>query len=105
MQLLLRDDNLYLKKTIKICQSYEQANRQADEMNGENQSSVHKESEHPNPRNRKSTNKLPYMKTTQTTPQDRGEKMCKFCGNKYVLEKELCPAWGKTCKMSWTQSF
>ncbi|XP_021367928.1 uncharacterized protein LOC110459805 [Mizuhopecten yessoensis] len=31
-QLLLRDDNLDLRKTIKICQSYEQANNQAQEM-------------------------------------------------------------------------
>lgn len=96
-QLLLRDDDLDLKKTIKICQSYEQANRQAEEMKKENQSSVHKVSEHQTPRNRKSTNKFPYKKTAQSTPQDRGEKMCKFCGNKHVWKKELCPAWGKTC--------
>lgn len=72
-QLLLRDDGLDLKKTIKICQSYEQVNNQPDEMKRENQSSVHKVSEHQNPRSRKSTNKLPHKKTTQTT-----EKMCKF---------------------------
>ena len=70
-------------------------------MNKDNQSSVHKVhyvSENQNPRNRKSINKLPNKKTTQTSSQYRGEKMCKFCGNKHVLKKELCPAWGKTCK-------
>lgn len=44
-QLLLRDDDLDLKKAIKICQSYEQANRQADEMKRENQYSEHQEAE------------------------------------------------------------
>ena len=73
-QLLLRDDGLDLKKTIKICQSYEQVNNQADEMKRENQSSVHKVSEHQNPRSRKSTNKLPHKKKTPQTT----EKMCKF---------------------------
>ena len=32
MQLLLRDDDLYLKKTIKICQSYEQATYVIDKL-------------------------------------------------------------------------
>ena len=31
-QILLRDDDLDLQKAIKICQSYEQANKQAHEM-------------------------------------------------------------------------
>lgn len=43
-QLLLRDDDLDLK-TIKICQSYELANRQSEEMKKDNQASVHKVSE------------------------------------------------------------
>ena len=93
MQLLLRNDDLDLKKTIKICQSYEQVNNQADEMNRENQSSVHKVSEHQNPRSRKSTNKLPHKKHHKLQ-----RKCANFFGNKHVYKKELCPAWGNTCK-------
>ena len=40
-QLLLRDDELDLRKAIKICQSYEQANKQIQEMKGDGDK-VHK---------------------------------------------------------------
>lgn len=41
-QLLLRDDELDLRKAIKICQSYEQANKQVQEMNEDKDKQVHK---------------------------------------------------------------
>ncbi|XP_062621337.1 uncharacterized protein K02A2.6-like [Saccostrea cucullata] len=93
-QLLLRDDDLDLKKAIKICQSYEQANRQAEEMKKENNASVHKVSE--SQTHRKTVNKVPYKKQGFKKPQDK-EKSCKFCGTKHPMKKESCPAWGKTC--------
>ena len=40
-QLVLREDNLDLPRAIKICQSYEQANRQALAMHDES-NHVHK---------------------------------------------------------------
>lgn len=52
-QLMLRDDDLDLKKTIKICQFYEQVNRQSEEMKKDNQASVHKDSESKPQTNRK----------------------------------------------------
>lgn len=41
-QLLLRNDELDLRKAIKICQSYEQANKQVQEMNEDKDKQVHK---------------------------------------------------------------
>lgn len=52
-QILLRYGDLDLKKTIKICQSYEQAYRQSEEMKKDNQASVHKDSESKPQTNRK----------------------------------------------------
>lgn len=45
VQLLLRNDGLDLKKTNKICQCLEQANRQSEEIKKDNQASVYKVSE------------------------------------------------------------
>lgn len=90
-QLLLREDNLDLGKAIKICQSYEQANIQAQEMK-ESREAV----------------KVNKVKSTQQfsrrTPAPRtknvnrdNERDCKFCGGTHVWRKKKCPAWGKTC--------
>ncbi|GFR97651.1 transposon Ty3-I Gag-Pol polyprotein, partial [Elysia marginata] len=37
-----------------------------------------------------------YSRSSGTTrPKD--PKDCHFCGSRHILQKELCPAWGKTC--------
>jgi hypothetical protein len=73
--ILLRDDDLDLKRAIRICQSYEQANRQAEEIKKENQASVHKVND--SQASRKSVNKVPRKKPVIRKPQDK-EKTCKF---------------------------
>lgn len=86
-QLLLRDDDLDLKKTIKILGSYEQANRQSEEMKKDNQASVHKVSEPKPQTNRKFVKKdmnTPHKKPVFTKPPDK-VKMCKFCGKKQIV--------------------
>lgn len=86
MQQLLPRDDLDLKKTIKICRSYEQANRQSEEMKKESQASIHKvsESKHTCKPNRKLLNK--GMNASHKRPMNRKPpnkvKMCKFCGKK-----------------------
>lgn len=98
-QLMLRDDDLDLKKTIKICQFYEQVNRQSEEMKKDNQASVHKVSESKPQTYRKFVKKdmnTPHKKPGFRKPPDK-VKTCKFCGKKHAMRKEACPAWRKTC--------
>lgn len=64
-------------------------------MKKENQCSVHEVSEYQNSINSKSHLTRKHHKEHN---KNRGEIMCKFCGNKYVLKEELCLAWGKFVK-------
>ena len=96
---LLRDAEITLKKTIDICQVYEQTANNLREM---------KESETiervTQGRNLKKTK--PFKQGGRTaTPRryDPGPssktkgKDCKFCGKRHEFKKSKCPAWGKTC--------
>lgn len=68
-QLLLRDDNLDLKKAIKICQSYEQANKQAQEMKEDHEPKVHKmKTNKPKSNEKKERN---FQKKTPNTKNER----------------------------------
>ncbi|MES1922221.1 hypothetical protein MHBO_003730 [Bonamia ostreae] len=95
-QLLLRDDELDLRKAIKICQSYEQANKQVQEMKDNKDTKVHK-IKTKQPRATKNP-KPPAQRFRPRKPNEKHKpsiKRCKFCGQKHPMKKEECPAWGQ----------
>ena len=93
-QLLLRDDDLTLEKTIKTCRSFEHANKQMKEMGDNNNSKVNKlkQNKHKVQKERK-YDKPAYV----AKPKISESRTCKFCGTIHPMVKEQCPAWGKTC--------
>ncbi|KAK3091320.1 hypothetical protein FSP39_018897 [Pinctada imbricata] len=93
-QLLLRDDDLDLRKAVRICQSYEQANKQAQEMRHDETKKVSrvKKGQSSKPKLKQNRNE-----NTRNDGKIKFKKTCKFCGRKHEMRKELCPAYGKTC--------
>ena len=83
---LLKKRNLTLNDAIDICKTEENADRQnkvySKEEPCENQSVSAI----------KSRNKFGRSRNGDIV------KECKFCDGKHAMKKELCPAWGKTCK-------
>lgn len=76
---LLKERNLTLKTCIDICKANENA-------------AVHSQAIKPevvNAVSAKSRKKRPNNKVSD----------CKFCGRRHILKKELCPAFGKKCRI------
>ena len=112
-ELLLREDALDLEKAIKTCRGFEAANRHAKEMREKKEHTVHKIVD--NKKNENSTlnentrnfsdrgaRPRPNIKRGEKSGEKRGEKptytkSCAFCGYTHEMQKEKCPAWGKTC--------
>jgi transposase InsO family protein len=85
-QLLLRERTLTLEKAIDICRAGELALTQGKAYRHDTIHLV--EGAHSNRRH-------PPPQTVSANAKD--PQLCKFCGQKHVLVKSLCPAWGKTC--------
>lgn len=86
-ELLLREDDLTLAKTIKTCRAYEQSNKQVKEIRDGLKA-------------KDSVNKVTAGKQKSTRKpvlNDAKKIECHFCGYKHELRKEKCPAWNKTC--------
>ena len=112
-ELLLREDALDLEKAIKICRSFEQANKHSKEMRETKEQALHKVSDNKkeqysvvNKNTRNFTDRCARPRTNskrrEKSSEKRGEKptytkSCAFCWYTHEIQKEKCPAWGKTC--------
>ncbi|GFS18072.1 hypothetical protein ElyMa_003255100 [Elysia marginata] len=87
---LLEETKLTLIKCIDICRSIESSKRQILTIQGE------KRTDELSVRKVTAPRQGSYSRSPGTTrPKD--PKDCHFCGSRHILQKELCPAWGKTC--------
>ena len=98
-QLLLREDNLDLPKAIRISQSYEHANKQAQAMRDDSEK-IHRLAKHGkgSKQGYKQTGEKEHSHEKHDKRQNREfshkeNKSCKFCGYKHPMKKESCPAW------------
>lgn len=77
---LLRIDQLDLTQTIKICKSAEATTAQLQNLCSEQVfAKIHKLDK-------------------KQTKVDSKPLLCKFCGEKHIFKKKICPAWGKKCE-------
>jgi len=76
-QILLREDDLTLAKTIQVCHAYEFGTTTVRKQNSLRQN----------------------INNGQTRPKPKTEYIddCKFCGKRHKLRSKFCPACGKTC--------
>lgn len=70
---LLKVRKLDLPKCIDICRASASASSHSDVVN-------------------------PTSVNTVTGSTGSARRVCKFCDKSHVMKKEMCPAWGKTCK-------
>ncbi|XP_022797624.1 uncharacterized protein LOC111335894 [Stylophora pistillata] len=102
-ELLLREDNLTLDKTLKICRAFEQSNKQVKELKNNIGSASHSTPSNLNKVSKKSNPKLQDRRTRSNKSSmskagnDNLQFDCKYCGYKHERKREKCPAWGKTC--------
>ena len=84
---LLQASTLTLKEAIDICRSYETTGLQLKVMSQE--VNVHKVDKV----------KSGEERSLKRVGGEVGRKIttCKFCGKSHVMNKFMCPAWGKTC--------
>ncbi|XP_073962452.1 uncharacterized protein [Choristoneura fumiferana] len=78
---LLRRADLDLEEAVNICRSAETASKQLTELQKTEESEE------------KSINKINEQKTYQ-----KELRTCKFCGNKHIFNKNICPAYKKRCE-------
>ena len=83
-QLLLRERALTLEKAVDICRAGETAFTQGKAYRTD---TIHLVGGSNSKRR-----SLPAVSTNAKDP-----KLCKFCGQKHVMLKSMCPAWRKTC--------
>ena len=89
---LLQDHKLTLKKCIDICRANETTTEQLKKISSEEVQYVKKKTTKP-------FNKLkkPSKSGQKFDNYNQYEQSCKFCGKRHKPNKDLCPAWGKTC--------
>ena len=87
-KLLLQRRNLSLKDCIDICRSAESTSNQLQKI--KQPESISKI---------KASTKLPGAKEKGDTISEYMLKECIFCCGSHIRRKELCPAWGKFCKV------
>ena len=75
---LLKEHALTLDNAINICKAAEHAEAQSKTMQG-------------------GTAAATAVCKVKVKGQP-GERICKFCGKSHPFKKELCPAWGQTCR-------
>jgi len=83
-QLLLHERALTLEKAVDICRAGETALTQSRAYRTDTIHSVGG-----------SNHKRRGFQATSANGKE--PKLCKFCGQKHVMLKSMCPAWGKTC--------
>lgn len=94
---LLQMRTLDLKQTIDICRASEASTRQVREMKPSEE--VHKVQHVP--RKQGSIRDAKAEKGRSKSRDQRfssGKKSCKFCGREHDFKKELCKAYGQTCR-------
>ncbi|XP_048745965.2 uncharacterized protein K02A2.6-like [Ostrea edulis] len=90
---LLQEAKLDLRKCVDICRANEKSTSQLKTME-----EVHAVKF-------KTMRKTKPLRTTQAhrkdfkqVPETKVQKECLYCGKEHLFRKELCPAWGKTCR-------
>ena len=107
-ELLLREDQLKLDKTIKICRAFEQSHKHVKELREVTASAtnatskINKLGQHYKAAPRQSQKAHAFQKNKTDYPHSYGRKEaektdCNYCGYKHEMNKLKCPAWGKTC--------
>ena len=92
---LLQDRKLTLKKCIDLCRSMETASSHLKNIKQEQPPtdtvrSVHQPLPRTTARNRTmNSRRSPHSNTPQAA--------CHYCGTEHPMQKEKCPAWGKSC--------
>ena len=85
-EILMREVNLSLTKTIEICQVFEASLKQSKEMqSGNDDDHIHQFNNNTIPRPR------------PTKQENNVLTECKFCGKSHKYGKAFCPAYGKLC--------
>jgi len=80
-QILLRERNLTLEKTIDICRAAENATLQGKMFRAE------------------TINKVEALKTKEGAKSVKVKLMhCKYCGRQHVQQRQQCPAYGQNCR-------
>ena len=94
---LLREPEITLKRTIDICQAYEQTANNLKEMKQEDkiEKVVKTGFKKPTGKPFKQYEGTRRFNTRPGGANKDGE--CRYCGKKHTFNKEECPAWGKTC--------
>ena len=93
---LLQTRQLDLKMIIDICRANESSSRQVREMRATDDVQKLHSSRKPQPVD-VGTRDVPR----RSKPQQRASQpipKCKFCGQEHKFQKEICPAFGRTCK-------
>ena len=95
---LLQTRDLDIKRAIDICRACEVSSRQVREMRPSED--VKKIGQTRSPRNRQSfaRDSASAQRTVSTNRGKSPSSICKFCGSKHEFKKELCPAFGKSCR-------
>lgn len=96
---LLQDRKLTLAKCLDICRSYENTTSQLKVISGSGEQ-VHKVvKSHKTRGNKAKQYKAPSVQTREyRKPAAKSANItCKFCAKQHQRNRELCPAWGKTC--------
>ena len=93
---LLQTRQLDLKMTIDICRANESSSRQVREMRATDDVQKLHSSRKPQPVDVGTQNVPRRSKPQQRASQPTAK--CKFCGQEHKFQKELCPAFGRTCK-------
>ena len=84
-QILLREEKLTLSKTAQICQAYEMANKNTQELQT----------------GHSLVNKMFVKSGFNVRPDGQGKTSfvgdCRYCGREHQRGSQYCPAYGKTC--------
>ncbi|GAB1598786.1 hypothetical protein Ahia01_000155800 [Argonauta hians] len=91
-QSLLRERNLTLQQCIDICKAAENVSIQTKILRPEMVNSVRIKSKNMTPKKYKS-----FDQSRPSNAPDSSECGCKFCGSQHRMNRDDCPAWGKTC--------
>ena len=92
---LLKERKLTLQRAIDICKSAENASTRGRALRPD---TVHKVEPSYQHRPRKYNPGKGNQPTRSADKEHDTERKCKFCGRTHPMKKELCPAWGQSCK-------
>ena len=93
-KLLLQESKFSLAKCAQICKATESADTQVKAFKETNPAEVNKViSKKKSPTGSGGKHRF----KPKSKASDKPEKPCKYCGNKHVFDKTVCPAYGKQC--------